>query len=562
MKKFTRIFSPELLLPLLLSLTIYASLKEGKKVTFKLFLFGKEVGYNTYVVSKKDAEGYLIRSKTLLKVTPEMTLYESSLLSEQLTPKRYNLDLFAGDLHQGIRAEFGEGKARLKFSLPGKKEVELKIQDNFAILDNNLINHWDLLVKRYDYQKGGKQVYPIIVPQVAQSLSLLLKEIDTEELEIEGQKRQAIHLSGSLGNIKMELWVERASHDLLKLLIPSQNFEAVRSSEVIDFSKKEVSQRLKALQQIAREEKFVEQGYHSQSVTFISDTLKLAATLTIPDTCQGVILPALLLLPGSGAVDRNGNVGVLRSYFLRQLADTLSKAGFITFRYDKRGVGESQGDLSKADLKEFVNDAKAALSYLRGHPMVKKVGIIGHSEGAIIGPIIASQDKGVAALVMMAGTARPLDQVFIDQMIYLMKLKGIDQEEIQKAVEKQKEVFEKIRRGESVDPKAVRGNPDWWRQHMKNNPLEVIKRVSCPLLIMNGGKDYQISPEEDAQALDRTLKGVGHPDHTLKIYPELDHFFVKIEGESTPEKYLEPSRRIDQKVLSDLVTWLKKRLAE
>jgi len=567
MNRFIKIFNLGLILFPLAFFTAHASLKEGQKVTFKLFLFGKEIGYNTYVVSKKDAEGYHIRSKTLLKVTPEMTFYESSLLSERLIPKRYDLNVFVGNLHQWIRAQFEKGKVALKFNLPGKKEekeVELKIERDIAVLDNNVINHWDLLAKRYDYQKGGKQVYSVVVPQVAQSLSLSLEEVGTEEVQINGQKRLAVHLSGSLADIKAELWVDRDSHDLLKLAIPSQNFKAVWSSKIIDFSEEETSQRLKALQEGGKEERFVEEGYRSQAVTFISDTLKLAGTLTLPDTSEGAKLPALLLLPGSGAVDRDENAGVLRSYFLRQLADTLSKAGFITFRYDKRGVGESQGDFAKADLKDLINDAEAALSYLKAHPMVKegKVGIIGHSEGAIIGPIIASQDEEVAALVIMAGTARPLDQVFIDQMIYLMKLKGIDREEIQKAVEKQKEVFKKIRRGESVDFKTAKGNPDWWRQHMENNPLEVIKRVSCPILIMNGGKDYQISSKKDAQALDRALEEVEHPDHTLRIYPDLDHLFVRIEGQSTPEKYLEPSRRIDRQVLADLVAWLKERLAE
>ncbi|RKY86359.1 hypothetical protein DRQ11_08510 [candidate division KSB1 bacterium] len=549
---------------LIISPLTYSSetLQVGEKCTYKIWLGGKEAGYCTYYVKTKDEQGYHIRSKVQVEAMIKLTLYEKLLLSEELIPLKYTLDAFVGNQHQRIEARCEGKTAKLHYRLPGEeKDAEVKLGENLVILDNNVIDHWVFIVKRYDYHKSGEQSFFALVPQVAKGLTLDLKMIDSVEVELEEEKFAAIHLSGQLAGIGIDLWVDPQTRSLLKVAIPSQQFEGIKAKAVIDFSEEELEKRLGEIK--GKEEKFIEERYHSEEIIFNNGDIKLAGTLTIPDTPVNKKYPGVVFIHGSGPVDRNENAGFMRMFFFRQLADTLSKAGFVTLRYDKRGVGESTGDLKQADLEDLISDAAKAVDFLRKRPEVdpKKIGLIGHSEGGTIGPILCSRDPEIAALVVMAGMARPIDQVTIDQIRYLSHLRGLKEDEIEVEVKKQEDFFEKIRNREEIS--QIPGfSPDWWRQHMENKPLENIKKVKCPILILNGGKDYQISVEKDAQKLAQTLQEVNHPDFTLKIFPNLDHLFAWIEGPSKPEYYLDSSRKIGKDVLATLSSWLIQRLKD
>lgn len=534
----------------------------GEKKSYKLFLAGEEAGFNTYYVESRDEEGYHIRSKVQLDVGIRMTFYEELVLTGELAPRRYTLKIFVGDQLQEIEGEFARGVAKLRYRLPGEGErtSELQTGENLVILDNNIIDHYAFIARRYDYPLGGRQAFSAVVSQAAQCLPLTLEMTGQERVEIDGQSFDSIHLSGALSGIGIHLWVDPTSHQLLKLAIPGQSFEAIMAREVIDFPEEELEKRLAETKGKA-EEGWVPEGYGEEEVTFLNEDVKLAGTLTVPELPAEGKYPGLVFIAGSGPVDRNGNAGFMRGFLFRQMADALSKAGLVTLRYDKRGVGESSGDLKTADLDDLTSDAAAAVNFLRSRGEVNpnRIGLIGHSEGAVIGPILCGRDPKIAASVVMAGPGRSLDRLVFDQVEYLSRLKGLSDEEIEAELRKQKDFFEKIRNREPIQETGF-FSPEWWRQHMEIAPLKNIKKVQCPILILNGAQDYQVSAVKDAQKLAEALKEVDHPDYTLKVFPNLDHLFMRVEGRSTPELYLDSSRKIDPEVLHLLTTWLNERL--
>ncbi|UCF21281.1 MAG: alpha/beta fold hydrolase [Gemmatimonadota bacterium] len=310
------------------------------------------------------------------------------------------------------------------------------------------------------------------------------------------------------------------------------------------------------------------EDYEAEEVTFRSDTILLAGTLTLPRGDER--WPAVVLISGSGAQDRDENTpgpGGLKLGIFRSIADALTRRGIAVLRYDDRGVGGSGGDLSAAGLSDLVSDVGSAVAYLRGRREIAadRIGLVGHSEGAIIAPMVAAEDTQLAAVALMAGTATPLDSVIMEQIVGAALAAGGDSTELAESRKSIQKLVKAIRAGEGLEDadlpiglKMLGSNEKWLREHIEHDPLATIQRVRAPVLIVNGGQDVQVSPEH-ARRLGSALAMVEHPDYEVKIFPELNHLFAASRGEGTAE-YADPKATVDGGFLSYLADWLVERL--
>ena len=230
-------------------------------------------------------------------------------------------------------------------------------------------------------------------------------------------------------------------------------------------------------------------------------------------------------------------------------------------------MGESEGDFGTASLSDLISDVKAGISYLKARPDVDKARIclIGHSEGGIIAPKIALEDTAIKAIVLMAGTAKPLDQVILEQQEYVLKKQNVTEEMRERMIDEQKDFFAWVRGEIEWDEKKVSqlgkmvDKKQWLLEHFEHDPLETIKKVKCKVLILQGGKDRQVF-EEHARMLNQALDESENKNHTLKIFPDLDHLFCKTEGEGDYAEYADTERPLDQEFLNFLTDWLNREL--
>ncbi|MDK2896098.1 MAG: uncharacterized protein PWP04_218 [Candidatus Atribacteria bacterium] len=293
---------------------------------------------------------------------------------------------------------------------------------------------------------------------------------------------------------------------------------------------------------------------------FYNQNLRLAGTLTLPSVQSGPF-PAVLIIGGSGPLDRNGNIpgSIFQPNLLQALAHNLSAAGFLTFRYDKRGVGQSSGDYTTAGFFDLIEDARCALSFLKKQPAVelKHISILGHSEGGMIAYSLTAEEAVISALILLATPAKPLVELVKEQTTYLYLISGItNQETIKKAIENQEKIVEAIKEGKTTVEGISIPLWKWWKEHLEFQPLEFLEKVQVPTLILQGGKDYQVT-EEDADILISTLEKNGVPAKKL-IFPELDHFFRPTKSEhSSPEEYLSQKRVIPPYVFQEILDWLE-----
>ncbi len=235
----------------------------------------------------------------------------------------------------------------------------------------------------------------------------------------------------------------------------------------------------------------------------------LRGTLTLPEGGEGKC-PAVLVVAGSGEVDRDGNVTGFKSKFdlLKELAGFLTGLGFAVLRYDKRGVAESKGSYLETGMWDLVDDIGACVGFLKGHSRVDpgRLVLLGHSEGSLLISAYSARNP-VAGIVLLAGGVETVEEALKRQrkLIYgeLMGKKGIKGWlyrllKVDQRGEKQTlKVMEKIRRTRKDVARIqfVKMNAKWMREHMAYNVREDLPKIKYPVLAITGSKDYQSAPE-------------------------------------------------------------------
>jgi dienelactone hydrolase len=279
----------------------------------------------------------------------------------------------------------------------------------------------------------------------------------------------------------------------------------------------------------------------------------LPATLTLPSGPGR--FPAVVLVHGSGPHDRDETVGGVLVF--RDLAEGLAARGIAALRYEKRTHAHRERLATTVVTldAEVVDDAVAAVALLGGRPEVdaRRIFVAGHSLGALLLPRIASRAPSIAGLVGLATPARPLDVALREQLQYLARAGGPGA-----AAEAAAPLaaLATLRRDLVTAPadRPLLGIPaGYWREVLAVDPIAELRQVAVPLLLLQGDRDYQVTPAEHA-ALGAAL--AKRPDVTLRSYPALDHLFVAGAGPSRPSDYGR-SGHVAVEVIDDVAAFVR-----
>ncbi|WP_282637994.1 alpha/beta hydrolase family protein [Sphingobacterium thalpophilum] len=302
----------------------------------------------------------------------------------------------------------------------------------------------------------------------------------------------------------------------------------------------------------------------------------LAGTLTYPK--GGGPFPAVVLVNGSGQQNRDSEVFGHRPFKI--LADHLSKNGFAVLRYDDRGIGGSKGEVNLATTIDFASDADAAVDFLSKQNMVKlgKIGIVGHSEGALIAEIVAAENDKVDYVALLSGPVIKGDSLLILQSYALGKAGGLSESALNENKINNRRIYDILLRDETpqelsgmLEKELVRqnrGNPltsdmkiklspmliPWFRTFLRIDPAYYLKQLRVPIFASFGGKDVQVPANENIYALQRLR--LNTTDVMIKDYPNLNHVFQQAETGKI-EEYFENSESFNEQLMDDLTHWLK-----
>src|ERR1035437_4995388 len=316
----------------------------------------------------------------------------------------------------------------------------------------------------------------------------------------------------------------------------------------------------------------------------------LAGTLTIP-TGQGSF-PAALLISGSGPQDSAESLFGHKPFLV--LADYLTRMGIAVLRVDDRGVGGSTGQTRTSTSEDLAGDVEAGVAFLKTRPEVDpaKIGLIGHSEGGIIAPMVAAQSAEIAYVVLMAGPGLPGEEILILQGALVAKAEGKSDDQIAENRELQERIFEIIRsekdpqaaearmrltikdgltRLSAVDKEAASVTVEfveaqvqavqspWFRFFLTYDPRPALRKVKCPVLALNGEKDLQVPARENLAAIEGALKVGRNPRMTVKELPKLNHLFQTSETGRISE-YARNEETIAPIALELIGSWIKEQV--
>jgi pimeloyl-ACP methyl ester carboxylesterase len=330
--------------------------------------------------------------------------------------------------------------------------------------------------------------------------------------------------------------------------------------------------------------------YTEQEVSYSNGPIHLAATLTLP--AGNGPFPAVILITGSGPQNRDEEILGHKPFLV--MADHLARAGIAVLRADDRGVGGSTGGVvEEATTEELAGDTLAGVAFLKTQLRVSsdRIGLIGHSEGAIIAPLLASRSKDIAFIVMLAGTGVRGDAVWLRQREMIEQADGINGAIIQMENKNAPELVSAIETGAgyaAIDalvrsqliaqarllPRAhqpttqqTEMNADlvtramttrWFRFFLTYDPRPALRGVTVPVLVMNGDLDRQVSPQQNLPEIEKALRQAGNADVTIRLMPGLNHLFQRAETGS-PNEYATLSESFNEGAIEIIRTWISGR---
>ncbi len=319
---------------------------------------------------------------------------------------------------------------------------------------------------------------------------------------------------------------------------------------------------------------------------------RLAGTLTLPK--RGGPFPVALLITGSGPQNRDEELLGHKPFLV--LSDYLTRQGLAVLRVDDRGVGKSTGNFAQATTLDFASDVRAGIAYLKTRKEINpaKIGLIGHSEGGLIGPMVAADSPDVAFLVLMAGPGLNGEQIIYLQSRLIAQTAGTPaavlatQQEIQKrmfsvlksepnpetAQQKLMTEWEMQISNAPADQKARleaqtetiktlfhSQNNAWFRFFLTYDPLLALRKVKCPVLALNGEKDLQVPPAQNLPLIEEALKTGNNKDALVKQLPGLNHLF-QTSKTGSPSEYSAIEETLSPTALKLIGAWISERMLQ
>jgi pimeloyl-ACP methyl ester carboxylesterase len=315
--------------------------------------------------------------------------------------------------------------------------------------------------------------------------------------------------------------------------------------------------------------------YRDEDVSYENkvQSVALAATLTIP---QGKgPFPAVVLITGSGPQDRDESLMGHKPFLV--LSDYLTRHGIAVLRADDRGTAKSTGNFAAATTADFATDTEAGVAYLKTRPEIDphKIGLIGHSEGGEIAPMIAARNPDVAFIVMMAGPGVPGDEILPAQVQAIDLASGKSADDTAKDVAQERDVLKLVEteKDDAALEKALKAKlsagageamvstqmkmitSPWFRYFISYDPAQALRKVKCPVLAMIGSLDVQVPAKQNLPPIRAALEQAGNRHFEVVEMPGLNHLF-QTATTGAPTEYAQIEETISPVALEKMATWI------
>jgi uncharacterized protein len=526
---------------------------QATPVSFTVFVSGAPIGSEQVTVTAS-ADGWTIRLTGRLGAPINLSTARFELRYDRdWKPLSLEIDASLRGQPRMLRTAFANGKATSSIIQSGQESQKTHdVATDTIVLPNMSFGAFEALALRLASVSPGSQLKAYIAPEV--EIAIRLDSIIDERIQTASRliaaRRYNLALINPTATLAAEVWVDESSR-LVRFLVPAQGLDVARDDIAA------VSSRVERMARPTDEQTRIQ-----------ASGFTLAATVSKPATTgTGAVIrwPAVILVPGSDPVDRDETVAGVSIF--AQLANAIADAGFMVVRFDKRGVGQSGGRDESATIVDYSDDVRAVVKYLEKRKDVdpKRVALVGYSEGGLVSMVVASEErKKVAALAIIATPGTTGAELVIEQQRHLLDRMKLAAEEKQARIDLQKRIQAAVISGNGWEeiPSAFKRQADtaWFRSLLTFDPVQIIRKVTQPTLIVQGDRDQQVTVRHGQLLVGMAKARKNDPGSELSVVEGVNHLLVPaVTGEVDEYPSLQ-DRTVSPRLIDTLVGWLKDRL--
>lgn len=526
-------------------------LPDAGATNFTIFLRGAPIGSEQIAVTRT-ATGWTIASSGRLGAPIDVVARRLQVrYTPEWRPIEFTLDGTVRGQPQTLRTSVEGTTAKSQMNIAAQANEKSDTIDAAALLllPNSFFGPYEALAARLRTATPGTEIPAYLVPQA--TMTIRAGESVPEQIQtasrVVSARRTHVTLVLPSAQLDADLWTDDTGR-MIRFSLPAQSLEVVRE-DIAAVSARSLS--------ISRP--------NDEPITIPGSGFLLAGTLSRPAQTTEAKLPAVVLVGGSGPSDRDGLVYGIP--VLGQLAGALADAGSMVVRYDKRGIGQSGGRAESASLNDYAEDVRAAIKMLENRKDVdlKRIAVVGHSEGGLVALIAASKEKKIAAVGLIATPGITGADIVLAQQQRLLNRMSISADEKQAKVDAQKKIHEAVISGKGLEllPPDVRRSVDnaEFQSLLVSDPTKLVAAVRQPLLIVQGELDTQVEPmnADRLETIARARKNAPPPD-VVKV-PGVNHLLVPATTGEVDEYGSLKDKQVSRQVTDAIVTWLKKTLS-
>ena len=517
------------------------------RATFSVFVRSTPVGLEQIEVTP-GPDGWIIQSRgdLSLPIGLQNRLFEVHY-DEQWHPLTLTIDGVWGNSPFSVRTTFDANGATNEVEEAGRRySVNNPVPPDAVVLADYFFGAYEALAFRLAGTEPGDEIPVYVAPRGVTSArvdQILSQQIDTGSAILEARVYRLSFLNAD-GPQTVEVWAD-PGHRLLRVMIPNAALDVAR-------------------------EDIVSAGTRVRRVTHPGDEdirvrakgFSLAATVTTPvdRTPPTAGWPAVLLVPGSTAGDRDGTLAGVP--VLGQIAGALADAGFLVTRYDTRGAGQSGGRRESADIEVYADDARTMVRYLDDLDNVDRdrITVVGYAEGGWIAMVVARRERRVDNLVLIGTAGTTGAEVVMEQQLALLDRLGTSEPERAERIDLQPRIHDAVLDNGSWDgvPEDMRRQADtpWFHSFLEFDPADAMRRTRQPTLILHGSLDRQAGPHH-AERLAQLARDRRRDTSVEQVTLEgLDHLFVEAEAGGVTDYSDLRDRSVSSSFIEALTRWL------
>ena len=518
-------------------------------VTFNVFIRSIPIGFEQ-VEMTRSPDGWVIRSVgDLAPPIDFQNRFFEIRYDEQWRPRALSINgIRAGDPFS-VRTSFDANVATSEVEEAGRRfSVSNPAPPDAVVLPEYFFAAYEALALRLAGARPGDEIPVYLAPRGGSRVrvdEVLSQQIDTGSAIVDARVYRLSFLN-SVGPLAAEVWTD-ADQRLLRVSIPDATLDVAREDIV------SASARLRRVPHAGDE-----------SARVRAEGFSLAATVTTPTDHPRPPAgwPAVVLVPGSGAGDRDGPVS--DAPVLGQIASALADAGFLVVRYDMRGVGQTGGRRESADIEVYADDARRMVRYLDDRDDVDRdrITVLGYAEGGWIAMVTASKERRVGNLVLVGVPGAPGAEVLMEQQRALLDRLGVSETERAERIGIQQRIHAAALGDGSWDgiPEDVRRRADtpWFRDFLEFDTADTMRQTRQPILILHGALDRQVGPHHAGRLAELArARRRDAPVEQLTL-EGLDHLLREIEPGAVTEYGDLRDRPLSPSFVAALTAWLER----